>query len=137
MTLVPAALMSLSTTPNAEYEQLIAIITNDPVKLIESYIKDWYQAHRMGTEGEFPEITNDNYRRADLKRVLLSHLPDEGALIDRKISEFEAAIGFGDEDFMYGGRRKTRKNKYRRPTKIRRSVKRKQRRSHKKRNARS
>ena len=112
LSLLPAAqlLLSTSTTPNEEYQRLIDILVANPEKLIPEYIRDWYKSHKMGTNDEFPEVTNDNYRRADLKRYLMSKFPEETTLIDAKIAEIADNIGYDDDDFdvRYGGRRKKR-----------------------------
>ena len=108
MSLVPAC---LTGKDNAEYETIVAIISANPEKLIPEYIRDWYKLHKTGTEGEFPTGTTEAEKKADLKRYLLEKLPDQGELIDAKIAEIADNIGYEDDDFSYGGRRrKTRKS---------------------------
>ena len=109
MSLVPAAqsLLSTSTSRNDEkYQRLIDIIVANPEKLIPEYIREWYKLHKTGTTYAFPPGTTKEEKQADLKEYLLSKFPEETMLIDRKISEIADNIGYDDDDFMYGGKRK-------------------------------
>ena len=96
---------------NKEYETLVAIISANPEKLIEEYIIDWYKLHKTGTTFEFPAGTDRDVKRADLKRYLMGKIPGQEALVDAKITEIADNIGYDDDDFLYGGRRKTKKNR--------------------------
>ena len=112
----------LSLGKNAEYEQLTGIIGQNPDVLVDEYIQDWYKSHKRDTGGAFPAGTSDEAKRADLKRHLMSLLPESSALIDAKIKEIEDAIGFDEDSFSYGGGRR-RKTKGRKPNKKRKSNK--------------
>ena len=105
-----------------DYQTIIDIIEKNPKTLIHEYIKDWYQLHKTGTQNEFPPGTSTNYKINDLKDYLLQKFPDEEELINDKIEEYKYSIGYGDDVFTYGGKkRKTKKN--RKSIKIRRSKK--------------
>ena len=91
---------------SAEFETIIAILVANPEKLIPEYIQDWYKLHKTGSENAFPAGTSVEDKKADLRRYLLQSFPDEGDLIDAKIVEFADNIGYDDDNFMYGGRRR-------------------------------
>jgi hypothetical protein len=112
----------LSLGKNAEYEQLTGIISQNPDVLVDEYMMDWYKLHKRDTGGAFPAGTSDEAKRADLKRHLMSLLPESSALIDAKIKEIEDVIGFDEDSFSYGGGRR-RKTKGRKPNKKRKSNK--------------
>ena len=99
----------LSKGENTEYEKIIAIIIANPGKLIPEYIQDWYKLHKIGTPHAFPSGTSVEQKKANLKEYLLEKLPQDGELIDEKIVEIADNIGYDDDVFMYGGRK--RKNK--------------------------
>ena len=92
-----------------EYETLLTILSPP----IDDHIKDWYQLHKQGTPDAFSAGTSIEEKKANLKQYLLSTFPGEEELIDTKIEEFQHAIGYDEDDFTYGGkRRKTqRRNK--------------------------
>jgi len=112
----------LSLGKNAEYEQLTGIISQNPDVIVDEYIKDWYKSHKRDTGGAFPAGTSDEAKRADLKRHLMSLLPESSVLIDAKIKEIEDVLGFDEDSFSYGGGRR-RKTKGRKPNKKRKSNK--------------
>jgi len=97
-----------------EYQTIIAIITANPEKLAEEYIRDWYKLHKTGTDGAFPSTTTEAEKKADLKAYLLELLPEEERIIDAKIQEFADNIGYEEDDFMYGGKRRKSVQKGRR-----------------------
>jgi len=112
---------SLDANKKEEYEKLIEIITANPNAIIGDFIKDWYQFHKTGSENAFPLGTTEEEKRQDLKRYLLEKFPDKIDLIEEKIKEIADNIGYEDDDFQYGGKkrfsrkvrkvRKTRKNR--------------------------
>ena len=59
-------------------------------------------------------VTNATERRADLRKYLIIDFPDEGPLIDEQMITIADNIGYGDDDFGYGGRRKRRRATIRR-----------------------
>jgi hypothetical protein len=67
--------------------------------------------HKTGTEGAFPSGTTTEEKKKNLKEFLLSKMPNETTLIDEKIAEIADNIGYDEDDFMFGGRRKTSKRK--------------------------
>ena len=107
--LIPACVimltMPIAADKKEEYETLLNILSPP----LDDYIKDWYQTHKQGTPGAFPTGTSVEEKKADLKRYLLTKFPGEEELIDKKIEEFQHAIGYEDEDFTYGGKKKTRR----------------------------
>jgi uncharacterized protein YjbI with pentapeptide repeats len=115
MSLVPAC--TADSTP--ENQELLAIITANPNVLIPQYIQDWYKLHKKGTEGEFPTGTTEEYKKNDLKQFLLGYFPNEENLITEKISEIADNIGYDDDDFLYGGRKKRNAIKIKKQTKNR------------------
>ena len=118
--LVPAC---TTEEKNKEYETITAIITANPVVLIPIYILDWYKLHKSGTPNAFPPGTTEEQMKTDLKSVLLEKFPTENDLIDRMIVKYADSIGYDDESFMYGG--KKRKTKKQTRTKISKTNKRK------------
>jgi surface protein len=97
---------------NDEYEKLVAIIAANPQILIPEYILDWYRLHKKGTDGEFKAGTTEDEKKADLKSYLMDKFPENGGLVNEKIAEIADNIGYDDDDFMFGGkRRKTKKNR--------------------------
>ena len=105
---------------NEEYEKLVAIIVANPEKLIQEYIQDWYKLHNNEGEHPFPDTATEMVKKADLKSYLMAKFPRyEGLaeLVDAKIAEIADIIGYDDEVFTYGGkRRKTKKNRKLRKT---------------------
>jgi hypothetical protein len=91
---------------NDDYETIIAIIVRDPVKLIPEYIRDWYKLHKIGTDGKFSDELTEQDRKENLRTYLLGFFPDEGVLIEEKIVEIADNIGYSNDDFTYGGRKK-------------------------------
>ena len=127
--LVPAC---ATEKTNPDYETIIAIITANPSVLIPVYIKDWYKLHKTGTSDAFPSGTSEEEMKSNLKSYLLEKLPNESLLIDQKIEEYADVIGYDEESFMYGGKRrrlnkrKTHKRKtHKRKTHKRKTYKRK------------
>ena len=106
----------LTTNENEDYEKIIAIIIANPNKMIPEYIRDWYKLHKTGTPEAFPPNTTVAEKKASLKNFLLEKFPEEGKLIDYKITEIADNIGYDDDDFMYGGR----KRKFKKSTNTRR-----------------
>jgi hypothetical protein len=96
----------LTTNENEDYEKIIAIIIANPDKLIPEYIRDWYKLHKTGTTDAFPSGTTVAEKKENLRMYLLEFFPEEGKLIDSKISEIADNIGYDDDDFMYGGRKR-------------------------------
>ena len=105
-----ACIISLSSGENAEYDMINSIIRHNPDVLITEYIQDWYKLHKTGSENAFPPETTEAQKKENLKKYLLELLPDAGELIDTKIVEFADNIGYEEDDFSYGGRRR-RKNR--------------------------
>ena len=99
------------------YEQIIDVISANPEKMIPAYIKDWYKLHKHGGENAFtPEESDEKRtqnRRQNLKNYLLGKFPDEGELIEAKITEIADNIGYEDDYFAYGGRRRDATRKVR------------------------
>ena len=108
-------------------ENIIAVLNNDINKLIQEAILDWYREHRQGSQGEFPSTMSIDDKKENLRQYLLSKFPSNEArdLIDSKISEFEMSIGFEDDDFTYGGRKRrgTLRRKYKKLGKTQRNRK--------------
>ena len=111
MSLIHPCQTLLTTGENEDYEKIIAIIIANPSKLIPEYILDWYKLHKTGTDGAFPPGTTVEEKKENLKKYLLGFFPNENELIDSKISENADNIGYDDDDFMYGGRKKKNKTK--------------------------
>jgi surface protein len=99
---------------NENYKTIIDIITANPSTLIPEYIKDWYKLHKTGSADAFPPGTSQEEKKNDLRNYLLAKFPEEENLINDKIVEISDNIGYEDDDFMYGGKRKgkrrTKKN---------------------------
>jgi len=113
--LVPAC---ATEETNPDYETIIAIITANPSILIPIYIRDWYKLHKTGTDTAFDPGTTKEQMKSNLKSYLLEKLPNETVLIDQKISEYADEIGYDEDSFMYGGKkRKTNKSKKTKKTK--------------------
>ena len=105
-----ACIISLSSGENAEYEMINSIIRQNPDVLISEYIQDWYKLHKKGGENAFPPETTKEQKKENLRNYLLELLPDAIELIDTKIVEIADIIGYDEDDFLYGGRRR-RKNR--------------------------
>lgn len=86
--------------------------------LIPQYILDWYKLHKRGSEGEFPAGTDKNTIKLNLKQYLKELLPEYtfagiDPLINQYVEETEVGVGFDEDVFEYGGRkRKTKKAKF-------------------------
>ena len=109
MSLVPACQSILSGgQKNDDYEKIVAIIIANPEKLIPEYILDWYKMHNPNNEGgvAFPKGTTANKKKLDLKKYLLEKFPGEESTIKANIAEIADNIGYEDDDFSFGGRRK-------------------------------
>jgi len=118
ISLVTACQSVLSTgNENEEYEQIVAIIIANPAKLIPEYIHDWYKLHKTGTENAFPSGTSTETKKEDLKTYLLGFFPEESELIDSNIVEIADNIGYDDDVFMYGGKKRKRLTKRKHPLK--------------------
>ena len=106
LSLVPACVSDSGNNPN--YQKIVDILMID--KLITIFITKWYKLHHKDKDNPFPLEPNDevrkNFRRGDLKRSLMERYPDNEELIDRKISIIADNIGYDDDDFTYGGRRR-------------------------------
>ena len=105
-----SAIVTYGIEKNPDYQTIIDIINTNPEKLVSEYIKDWYKLHKTGTKDGFTEIDTPEYRRANLKEYLkmkLSGQSDEW--IEGKIKDIADHIGYDDDDFMYGGRRRPRR----------------------------
>jgi hypothetical protein len=81
--------------------------------MIPEYIKEWYQLHKHGSENAFAPASTRDDKRQNLKDYLLHKFPDEDKLIEDKISEIADNIGYDDDDFMFGGRRRYASRKLR------------------------
>jgi len=122
--LVPAC---TTEETNAEYETITAIITANPSLLIPIYIIDWYKLHKTGTDDAFPSGTPEEEMKSNLKTYLLEKFPNESAVIDQKIVEYADEIGYDEESFMYGGKRRKRiMNKRNQTKKMKKTKKRNQ-----------
>jgi len=109
MYLANAASSSLSMDEdNEDYKDLIAIIGQDPRRLIPDSILDWYKLHKHDSELKFPYDMPDEARKSDLKAYLLEKYPTSNDLINEIMEKFD--LTFDDASFTYGGR-KTRKKK--------------------------
>jgi hypothetical protein len=102
------------------YEKIKNIINLDD--MITESIKDWYKLHNKTTGVPFTssktssktspkeegKLSNEEKekRKTDLKNYLLSKFPDQEAKIDEKIKTIADSIGYEDENFTYGGRKK-------------------------------
>jgi surface protein len=132
LSIVPAATSVLSIEPIPtganidDYTELISIINATPKdKLIKQYIHAWYKEHNITNNDETNNLNSFslNERKANLRKYLLNkfHINEENeeneeneliSLINAKITETETNIGFEDDSFMYGGKkRKTKKKK--------------------------
>ena len=115
--LVPAC----KTSDNPDYTTLIIIISG-PELIINSII-DWYKSHspenpkNVGAVA-FPENTEREVKKADLRQYLLGLYPGLPELIEQLIISHADALD--DDDFTYGGkRRNSRKRRKRRINKTR------------------
>lgn len=97
---------------NPDYKTIVDLITGNPRITIPTYIQDWYKLHKIGTPGAFPDGTTKEQMRSDLKNYLLRIFPNESELIDEQISRIADNIGYDENSFTYGGKkRKTKKTK--------------------------
>ncbi len=119
-----ACIISLSSGENAEYDMINSIIRQNPDVLIPEYIQDWYKLHKKGSENAFSPETTEEQKKENLRNYLLELLPDSRELIDTKIVEIADNIGYEEDDFLYGGRRrrKNRKTTKNRKTKTNRKT---------------
>lgn len=101
-----------SSPENSDDQQIIDIITANPDKLVVEYIQDWYRLHKKGTPNAFTNETEEDKKR-DLMRFLITKMPLQNPeWIRQKISEIADNIGYEEDDFLYGGRkRRTRKSR--------------------------
>jgi surface protein len=105
--LVPAC---TTEEDNQDYITIMNIITANPNVLIPIYIQDWYKLHKKDTKDAFPIGTTEDEIKKNLKEYLFERFPNEIELINQKISEYADNIGYDEDSFMYGGKkRKTKK----------------------------
>jgi len=133
LSLIPASILYIDKpTEYQKYDSLVGILTSNPKQVIDEYIKEWYQAHKIGTPDAFPENTSDATKEASLKTFLeqkfAKDTSDETkALIADKIEETKLAITFDDDVFTYGGKRRkqsrTRKTKKGKQTRKKKNTK--------------
>jgi surface protein len=97
---------------NEEYKKIVLILEN-PSVLIPMHIKEWYQLHKNvpGNANAFGQDVTVKDREANLKQYLLELFPNEEKLINELIPKWAEPLGFGDESFEFGGRRRKRKTK--------------------------
>jgi Leucine-rich repeat (LRR) protein len=106
-TMVPA--LTPFKENNRDYQTIIDLIEITPEKHIPELIKQWYQYHKTGSANAFPAGTSDEDKQKNLKNFLLNEYPEEHKLIDHLIIEYKHAIGFDEDSFTYGGRRRSNK----------------------------
>jgi hypothetical protein len=101
-----------SSPENPDDQQILDIITANPDKLVVEYIQDWYRLHKKGTPNAFTNETEEEKKR-DLMRFLITKMPLQNPdWIRQKISEIADYIGYEEDDFLYGGRkRRTKKSR--------------------------
>ncbi len=97
-----------------ECQTLKDIVGANPYVLIPEYILDWYKLHKTGGENEFPKEMSNEEKKNNLKAFLLEKFPNEEAKINAKIEETEMGVGFDEDSFQYGGRRKTKRRRRKR-----------------------
>lgn len=120
----------------AEYDEISNIIANTKSKdaLALEYIKEWYQLHKTGTPGAFPEGTPVEQKKANLTAYLTEKfpLPEDKPFIENQVQVAEDGLTFDDDAFTYGGRkRRTRKIRKARKARKGKSVKKQIKKSHK------
>jgi surface protein len=98
-----------AASKNSDCEEIVSIIQSNPDELVLNHIRDWYMLHKNNGENKFTDITEDN-KKESLKRYLKTNLPkglpyNDDEWINSKLEGF----GFEDDDFDYGGGRKTRR----------------------------
>jgi surface protein len=120
--LINACQTMMTVNENPDYERLVAILIANPAKLIPEYIMDWYKFHKIGTENAFPPNTSEEIKKGSLRSYLLEKLPGEDEIIDAKITEIADNIGYDDDDFMYGGRKRKHKKGGKRTKKTRETI---------------
>jgi Leucine-rich repeat (LRR) protein len=108
-TMVPA--LAPFKENNRDYQTIIDLIEITPAKHIPELIKQWYQAHRTGSANAFPADMSEEDKRKNLKHFLLSKYPQERELIETLITQYADSIGYEEDSFTYGGRRRFRKSK--------------------------
>jgi hypothetical protein len=104
-----ASMITSNPDNTGQCKEIIAILNGDYDKLIQEAALDWYKEHKKGTPGEFPSTVSIEDKILNLREYLLAKFPGIPELIDRKIEEFKSSIGFEEDDFTYGGRKRTRK----------------------------
>ena len=120
ISLTNACQTMLSSGDNEDYSKIVAILVAYPDKLIPEYIQDWYKLHKTGTPNAFNPFNNNDdvenldkkrkERKENLKLYLLEKFPEEEELIGSKIAEIADNIGYDDDNFMYGGRKRKHKH---------------------------
>jgi hypothetical protein len=130
-----SAIVTYGIEKNPDYQTILDIINANPEKLVSEYIRDWYKLHKTGTEGGFTDVDTPEIRRANLKDYLKTKLPGQSdEWIEGKIKDIADYIGYDDDDFMYGDRRRPRRKtkKLRKTTKTKKQRKTKKLRKQKK-----
>jgi len=114
-----------------EFKRLDIILTKNPQTQIPLLIYEWYRLHRgkgfnkkLSLEGvifpplfEEKNVTNQTERRANLRQYLLNVFPDNGPLIDKQIEKIADHVGYDEDSFYLGGRRKRRATRIVKPVK--------------------
>lgn len=106
----------LSGEKQDQYTNIISIISGNKREMIKEFIQDWYKSHRNGVNFS---SANEDDRRQDLKNLLIRQFPNEDALIEEMMVMYGDSIGYEDDSFTYGGRRRKRRNKTRKSNKTR------------------
>jgi surface protein len=111
---LPSGIVS-SVIQKPEYENIVDITIANPDKLVLEYIRDWYKLHKKETDTAFVN-KSETEKKADLKQFLINKfqnidITEKDKWIDAKIEEIADNIGYEEDDFLFGGRkRKTKKN---------------------------
>lgn len=92
---------------NKDYEEIL-IALNIKNILIDLII-DWYKLHNNSKDNRFTPGTPIDIKKKDLEDFLLSKYPNNKKEIDEVIISNADPVGYDDEVFIYGGRRKTYK----------------------------
>jgi hypothetical protein len=117
LSLVPASISIIDDIPEKKkYEELIAIINFNPQKLIIDYMKEWFEIHRgeiRNENSQFKGLSTEQ-KINNLKDFLKGKFPDASEEIIKLIDELVGSVTEGitldkEEDFIFAGKRKTRK----------------------------
>ena len=130
--LVPACVSAKETIETSEKKQeytTLIILISGPELIINS-IMDWHKSHNPKNVGAvaFPKErgpgVDKTKRQADLRRYLLRLYPGLTELIEQLIISHAEELGYEDDDFTRGGkRRNSRKRRNRRINKTRKRQK--------------